>query len=179
MSSHGTSARPTRLRVQIKASRPRRSSGMPTGTDARRHHGRPSAELSPHLARGCRSSLPERRAAESRRQLIATESLLRDSRYDFLFRPGQWCPRPTFNDLDAQPEEDLDGCSSQWIGGDTPVAILDLSGVPVSILTDLVGVFCGSCSTRCFGPDIFPEGGRSRPLLVVLEEAHAYLSACK
>ena len=31
-----------------------------------------------------------------RRQLIATESLLRDSRYDFLFRPGQWCPLPTF-----------------------------------------------------------------------------------
>lgn len=112
-----------------------------------------------------------------RRQLIATESLLRDSRYDFLFRPGRWCPRPTFNDLDAQPEEDLDELLSQWVGGDTPVVILDLSGVPVSILTDLVGVLLRLLFDALFWARYLPEGGRSRPLLVVLEEAHAYLSA--
>lgn len=112
-----------------------------------------------------------------RRQLIATESLLRDSRYDFLFRPGRWCPRPTFNDLDAQPEEDLDELLSQWVGGDTPVVILDLSGVPVSILTELVGVLLRLLFDALFWARYLPEGGRSRPLLVVLEEAHAYLSA--
>jgi uncharacterized protein len=112
-----------------------------------------------------------------RRQLIATESLLRDSRYDFLFRPGRWCPRPTFNDLDAQPEEDLDELLSQWVGGDKPVVILDLSGVPVSILTDLVGVLLRLLFDALFWARYLPEGGRSRPLLVVLEEAHAYLSA--
>jgi uncharacterized protein len=112
-----------------------------------------------------------------RRQLIATESLLRDSRYDFLFRPGPWCPQPTFGDLDAQPEEDLDRLLFEWIGGEKPVAILDLSGVPVSIVTDLIGVLLRLLFDALFWARHLPEGGRSRPLLVVLEEAHAYLSA--
>lgn len=38
-----------------------------------------------------------------RRQILALESLLRDTRYDFLFRPGPWCPNPGFQDLNAQP----------------------------------------------------------------------------
>jgi len=112
-----------------------------------------------------------------RRQLIAAESLLRDSRYDFLFRPGRWCPRPTFDDLDAQPDGDLDGLLLEWIGGEKPVAILDLSGVPVSILTDLIGVLLRLLFDALFWARHLPEGGRSRPLLVVLEEAHAYLNA--
>ena len=37
-----------------------------------------------------------------RRQIIATESTLRDSRYDFLFRPGPWCPHPSLEDLDSR-----------------------------------------------------------------------------
>jgi DNA helicase HerA-like ATPase len=112
-----------------------------------------------------------------KRQLIATESLLRDSRYDFLFRPGQWCPRPTFEAPDAQPERDLDALLSEWIGGEKPVSILDLSGVPVSILTDLVGVLLRLLFDALFWARHLPEGGRSRPLLLVLEEAHAYLNA--
>lgn len=97
-----------------------------------------------------------------RRQLIAMESLLRDSRYDFLFRPGRWCPRPTFEDLDVQPEQDLDALLSEWIGGDKPVAVLDLSGVPVSILTDLVGVLLRLLFDALFWARHLPEGGRSR-----------------
>ena len=112
-----------------------------------------------------------------RRQVIATESLLRDTRYDFLFRPGSWCPLPTFQDLDAQPAEDLDSLLSSWIGGEMPIAILDLSGVPVSILMDLVGVLLRLVFDALFWARYLPEGGRARPLLLVLEEAHAYLSA--
>src|SRR5690606_24061768 len=36
-----------------------------------------------------------------RRQIIATESLLRDTRYNFLFRPGPWCPIVTHECPDA------------------------------------------------------------------------------
>ena len=109
------------------------------------------------------------------RQLIATEALLRDSRYDFLFRPGPWCPEPSANDLDAQPSEDLDALLQEWLGNKTPITILDLSGVPESVLTDLIGVILRLLFDSLFWARNLPEGGRSRPLLVVLEEAHTYL----
>lgn len=112
-----------------------------------------------------------------RRQIIATQSLLRDTRYDFMFRPGQWCPRPDMDNLDAQPDKDLDALLASWVGGDNPITILDLSGVPVSILTDLVGVLLRLLFDALFWARFLPEGGRTRPLLFVLEEAHAYLNS--
>lgn len=111
-----------------------------------------------------------------RRQIIATQSLLRDTRYDFLFRPGPWCPEPDLQNRNAQPAEDLDALLKTWIGGDKPISILDLSGVPVSILMDLVGVLIRLLFDALFWARYLPEGGRTRPLLFVLEEAHAYLN---
>jgi hypothetical protein len=108
---------------------------------------------------------------------MATESLLRDSRYDFMFRPGPWCPQPTLQNLDAQPTEDIDALLESWVGGDRPISILDLSGVPVSILMDLVGVLLRLLFDALFWARYLPEGGRTRPLLFVLEEAHAYLNS--
>lgn len=108
---------------------------------------------------------------------MATESLLRDSRYDFMFRPGPWCPRPTLQNLDAQPAEDIDALLKSWVGGDKPITILDLSGVPVSILLDLIGVLLRLLFDALFWARYLPEGGRTRPLLFVLEEAHAYLNS--
>lgn len=112
-----------------------------------------------------------------RRQIMAAESLLRDTRYDFMFRPGPWCPQPTLQDLDAQPAEDIDALLKSWVGGDKPITILDLSGVPVSILMDLVGVLLRLLFDALFWARYLPEGGRTRPLLFVLEEAHAYLNS--
>lgn len=112
-----------------------------------------------------------------RRQILAMESLLRDTRYDFLFRPGQWCPNPNLENLDAQPPQDIDSLLRSWIGGDKPITILDLSGVPVSILMDLIGVLIRLLFDALFWARFLPEGGRKRPLLFVLEEAHAYLNA--
>ncbi len=112
-----------------------------------------------------------------RRQIMATESLLRDSRYDFMFHPGPWCPQPTLQNLDAQPAEDIDALLMSWVGGDKPITILDLSGVPVSILLDLVGVLLRLLFDALFWARYLPEGGRTRPLLFVLEEAHAYLNS--
>lgn len=110
-----------------------------------------------------------------RRQILATQSLLRDTRYDFLFRPGQWCPQPTLDNLDAQPTQDIDALLKLWIGGDKPITILDLSGAPVSILMDMIGVLLRLLFDALFWARNLPEGGRARPLLFVLEEAHAYL----
>jgi hypothetical protein len=112
-----------------------------------------------------------------RRQILALESLLRDTRYDFMFRPGPWCPNPSFQNLDAQPAQDLDALIKSWVGGDKPITILDLSGVPVSILLDLIGVLIRLLFDALFWARYLPEGGRTRPLLFVLEEAHAYLNA--
>lgn len=112
-----------------------------------------------------------------RRPILALESLLRDTRYDFLFRPGVWCPTPDFQSLDKQPSADLDALLTTWIGGDKPITILDLSGVPVSILMDLIGVVIRLLFDALFWSRFLPEGGRNRPLLFVLEEAHAYLNA--
>lgn len=112
-----------------------------------------------------------------RRQILATESLLRDTRYDFMFRPGPWCPQPTLQNLNAQPAEDIDSLLKSWVGGDKPITILDLSGVPVSILIDLVGVLLRLLFDALFWARHLPEGGRMRPLLFVLEEAHSYLNS--
>jgi hypothetical protein len=105
-----------------------------------------------------------------RRQLEALASRLRDPRFDFLFRPGDWCP-----DLQGLPQKDLDLLLQTWIGGDKPVTILDLSGVPITIMTDLIGVLVRIVYDSLFWARNLSEGGRERPILLVLEEAHAYL----
>jgi len=116
-------------------------------------------------------------ALNIRRHVLAMQSALQDSRYDFLFRPGPWCPEPTAENLDAQPAQDLDSLLELWVGGNNPITILDLSGVPASILTNLVGVLVRLLSDALLWARSLPEGGRNRPLLFVLEEAHNYLSS--
>jgi len=97
-------------------------------------------------------------------------SKLRDPRFNFLFRPGPWFPNE-----EGSPQEDLDTLLESWIGGDEPITILDLSGIPASILTDLIGALLRIIYDSLFWARNLPEGGRERPLLVVLEEAHTYL----
>lgn len=105
-----------------------------------------------------------------KRPLDGLASKMRDPRFHFLFRPGDWFPN-----LDGQPASDLDQLLGQWLGGPHPISILDLSGVPVSILNELVGVVLRIIYDALFWSRYVSEGGRERPLLVVLEEAHAYL----
>jgi hypothetical protein len=69
-----------------------------------------------------------------RSQLASLASKLRDPRLSFLFRPGDWSP-----DLDGKVSKDIDELLFDWIGSDMPVSILDLSGIPSNILTDLIG----------------------------------------
>lgn len=105
-----------------------------------------------------------------RRQVDALGARLRDSRFDFLFRPGPWLPA-----LDGECGRDLDELLLSWVGGPRPITILDLSGIPSTVLTDLIGVLLRILYDALFWARNLPEGGRERPLLAVLEEAHAYL----
>ena len=97
-------------------------------------------------------------------------SKLRDPRLSFLFRPGPYLPQP-----DGVVQEDLDSLLASWIGGSKPVTILDLSGISPSIQTELVATLLRVVYDALFWARNLPEGGRERPLLVVLEEAHSYL----
>ena len=105
-----------------------------------------------------------------RQQLAGLASRLRDPRFSFIFRPGAWLPNE-----DGKTEKDLDALLQEWIGGPQPITILDLSGIPSTVLTDLIGVLLRTLYDALFWSRNLPEGGRERPLLCVLEEAHAYL----
>jgi uncharacterized protein len=105
-----------------------------------------------------------------RRPLENLASKLRDPRFDFLFRPGPWMP-----DIEGQIKEDLDSLLEKWIGGPQPIAILELSGIPPTIVTDIIGILLRIIYDALFWSRNLLEGGRERPLLLVLEEAHTYL----
>jgi hypothetical protein len=107
-----------------------------------------------------------------RRQLDRLAGYLRDPRYDFLFRPGRWDAG-----LNGDVSEDLDTFLSSWLGASRPIVIADLSNVPSAVLAAVVGALLRVLNDALVWARNLPEGGRHRPFLVVLEEAHRYLSA--
>lgn len=105
-----------------------------------------------------------------RQQLAVLASKLRDPQFAFLFDSGDWHP-----DIDGTVNKDLDSLLEDWLGGPSPISILDLSGIPPAVLSDLIGALLRILYDGLFWGRNLPEGGRLRPLLIVLEEAHAYL----
>ncbi|SCZ40649.1 MULTISPECIES: ATP-binding protein [Pseudomonas] len=95
---------------------------------------------------------------------------LRIPRYDFIFRPGDWMPEE-----DGRVTSDLDKLLESWIGGKA-VSILDLSGVPPDILQTTIGAVLRILYEALFWARNLSQGGRHRPLLIVMEEAHIYLN---
>jgi hypothetical protein len=106
----------------------------------------------------------------ARRQVDTLASKLRDPRFNFMFRPGNWMPA-----RDGAVMADLDVLIGQWIGGPKPITVLDLSGIPSTVLRDLIGALLRILYGAMFWARFRSEGGRERPLLLVLEEAHTYL----
>lgn len=104
------------------------------------------------------------------RNTDALGSKLRDSRFDFLLRPGPYLPNEA-----GEVQRDLDQLLSDWLGDLRPITILDLSGIPPAIQSEIVGSVLRIVYDALFWARNIPEGGRERPLLIVLEEAHAYL----
>lgn len=107
-----------------------------------------------------------------RPHLDVLESKLRDPRMQFLFNPGEWAVAK-----DGTTKSDLDALLAAWIGADTPISVFDLSGIPTAVVDDLVGAVLRILYDAVFWGRLKQEGGRERPLLVVLEEAHVYLGA--
>jgi len=105
------------------------------------------------------------------KQLSLLGSKLRIPRYNFILKPESWSPQD-----DGGTEKDLDGLLLDWIGGDNPVSIIDLSGVPNDILNTIIGVVLRIIYDALFWSRDLSQGGRHRPLLIVMEEAHIYLN---
>lgn len=105
------------------------------------------------------------------KQLSLLGSKLRVPRYNFIFKPGEWTP-----DEDGKVEKDLDDLLKSWIGSKKPITILDLSGVPNDILNTIIGIVLRILYEALFWSKDLSQGGRHRPLLIVMEEAHIYLN---
>ena len=105
-------------------------------------------------------------------QLQLLGAKLRIPRFDFLFKPGDWTP----NDK-GETKKDLDELIKGWIGSDKPITILDLSGVPNSILNTIISVLLRIIYDGLFWARNLSQGGKNRPLLLVMEEAHNYLNS--
>lgn len=105
-----------------------------------------------------------------RRQVDYLGGLLRDPRFDFIFDPGPWAP-----DNASEIRADLDDFLKSWLGADAGIVVADLSNVPTSIMRSVVGVLLRILYDALLWSRDLLEGGRERPLLIVLEEAHRYL----
>ncbi|MEH6721253.1 MAG: ATP-binding protein [Aurantimonas endophytica] len=105
-----------------------------------------------------------------RRQLTQMRSRLLDRQFDFMLHPGDWEPN-----LAGKAEKDLPELLKAWFGHEKPITVLDLSGVPSQVLIRLIGAILNITYEAMFWGRNLPEGGRNRPELVVMEEAHRYL----
>lgn len=123
----------------------------------------------PH-AMGTKGPFTNSAAKGIRRPLNLLRSRLLDRRYDFLLHPGDWEP-----ELTGTVKNDLDKLLEGWLGHDKQITILDLSGVPSTVLTRLIGSILRIVYEALFWSREKSEGGVERPLLVVMEEAHRYL----
>ncbi|MDP3819095.1 MAG: ATP-binding protein [Methylotenera sp.] len=105
------------------------------------------------------------------KQLLLLGSKLRIPRYNFIFKPSDWTP-----DSDGEVNSDLDTLLKDWIGSEKPVTVLDLSGIPPDILQTTIGALLRILYEALFWARSLSQGGRHRPLLIVMEEAHIYLN---
>lgn len=105
------------------------------------------------------------------KQLLLLGTKLRIPRYDFIFKPGNWLPNS-----EGFIQDDLDELLKGWLGSYKPVSILDLSGVPTDILQTTIGALLRLLYEALFWARNLSQGGKNRPLLIVMEEAHIYLN---
>jgi len=164
------------LRWEIDATYPRGHDQLPT--NALMEDAGDASQLRPARFRAYdgQNAVQSRSTLNIRRPLEALASRLRDPRFSFLFKPEKWA-----TDLDGKIEKDLDALLAAWLGDggeeSRPISILDVSGIPTFVLTSLVGALLRLLFDSMFWGRKLSEGGRERPLLIVMEEAHLYLSS--
>lgn len=106
-----------------------------------------------------------------RRQLIALQAKMADSRFDFALKPEGFISN-TYGDV----TNDVHSLLKLWMGENT-LSIFDVSGVPSGILHDIIGILLRVMYDSMFWSRNLKQGGRKRPLLIVMEEAHNYLGS--
>lgn len=104
--------------------------------------------------------------------LDGMRSRLLDQSYNFLFRPEGYAPS-----LQGKTPNDLPHLFSIWFGHGSPVSILDLSAIPAEIMQAISGCILKIAFDALYWGQSTLVGGKRQPLLVVLDEAHAYLKA--
>ena len=106
-----------------------------------------------------------------KKQLDLMRSRLLDSQFSFFLFPGKWG-----SDHENKVKADLPELIKQWIGNQKPITILDLSGMPSSRLDLLLGSVLDILFESAIWGRNLSEGMKERPLLLVMEEAHRYLT---
>ena len=104
--------------------------------------------------------------------LDGMRSRLLDQSYNFLFRPVGYSPA-----LNGTTPNDLPRLFSTWFGHGSPISILDLSAIPSDIMQAISGCILKIIYDALYWGQNTLVGGKYQPLLVVLDEAHAYLQA--
>lgn len=99
-------------------------------------------------------------------------SKLKDSRYKFLFAPGDYSP-----DLEGKTVKGLNNLLKLWLGNTGKITILDFSDIPSEIMISTSGTLLSIIYDALFWGQNLSVGGKQQPLLVVLEEAHNYLKS--
>lgn len=97
---------------------------------------------------------------------------LKDSRYSFLFEPGDYSPTES-----GETKKRLSSLLYDWLGNSSKVTILDLSGIPSEIMISTSGTLLKIIYDALFWGQSLDIGGKNQPLLIVLEEAHSYLKS--
>src|SRR5260370_5813339 len=125
----------------------------------------------PAVAAGSKAPFKNTKARGIFRQLELMKSRLLDARFRFLLEPCEEFT-PT---LDGKTKADLDILLASWVGHEKPVTVLDVSGLPVEVLSSIVGTLLRIVYEVLFWAGDSPIGGKQQPLLIVLEEAHIFL----
>ncbi len=104
--------------------------------------------------------------------LDGMRSRLLDQTYNFLFRPVGYSPN-----LNGSTNNDLPSLFSTWFGHGFPVSILDLSAIPSETIQTISGCILKITYDALYWGQNTLVGGKKQPLLIILDEAHAYLKA--
>jgi len=105
-------------------------------------------------------------ALEHRRQV---EGLASDCGTPLRLPVPAW---PLARNAAGKVEADLDKFLEEWLGGESSVSILDLSGVPSEVLARSGGFsYASHLRVPSSGPDAYPRADAERPLLFVFAEA--------
>lgn len=94
-------------------------------------------------------------------------SRLKDTRFDFMFNPGDF--------YDTASKHDIDQLLRDWIDHEQRLTILDLNEVPFELIDISVGLITRLIFDSMYWGRHEEYTGRNRAILMVFEEAHSYL----